>query len=156
MKDHEPVTETEAGPPLSRGGRALRSAAVGVVLVLLLVGTFWGDDDMFPVGPFRMYSIANELDGRVATVTFEGVTRSGSTVDLGAESFGLRPAEVEGQLPRLLEDPAALGRLILAYEQLHPDAAEIVELRLIEEASLLEDGRPIATERRVLTSWIQQ
>lgn len=134
-------------------GRIVRLSAVALVLVLLLIGTFWGDDDMFPVGPFRMYSVTNELDGTVATVTFDAITADGERVELGAEAFGLRRAEVEGHLARLVDHPSSLQGLVAAYERLHEDGASIAELRLVEEASRLEDGRPVSTERRVLASW---
>lgn len=133
--------------------RRLRLAAVWIGFALLLAGTFWGDDDHFPFGPFRMYSVANDLDGEVSTVTFVATMETGRRVEVRPDAFGLRPAEVEGQLARLLDDPSALGRLLSSYEHLNPDAARISQLDLVEETSVLEDGRPISNKSRVLASW---
>ena len=138
---------------LTAAGRRARLAAVAVAVALLLAGTFWGDDDHFPFGPFRMYSVANELDGEVATVTFVATTSRHDRIEIGPEEFGLRPAEIEGQLPRLLQEPRALEGLVQAYEHLNTDPEDILVLRLVEEISILENGRPVATERKVLASW---
>lgn len=138
---------------MSPTGRALRLMGVIVVVAALVAGTFWGADDHFPVGPFRMYSVTNKVDGEIATVTFSATTSRGERLALRPESFGLRPAEVEGQLDRLLSDPRGLGGLIQAYERLHEGAEAIAELRLVEEAHRLEEGRPVSTERRVLAQW---
>ena len=134
-------------------GRAARLAATYAVLVALFAGTFWGDDDHFPVGPFRMYSISNKVDGEIATVSFVATTGSGRTVEVRPERFGLRPAEIEGQLPRLVENPESLEGLVDSYERLNEDGEDIVVLRLIHEVHLLENGRPVDMERRVLASW---
>ena len=138
---------------LRPGGRAVRLAATYAVVVALVAGTFWGDDDHFPVGPFRMYSISNKVDGEIATVSFVATTGSGRTVEVRPERFGLRPAEIEGQLPRLVENPESLEGLVDSYERLNEDGEDIVVLRLIHEVHLLENGRPVDMERRVLASW---
>ena len=131
----------------------MRLTAVSIGIVLLLAGTVWGDDDHFPFGPFRMYSIANELDGEVSTVTFVATTATRERLEIAPDAFGLRPAEIEGQLPRLIEDPEALGRLIDTYARLNDGAEDIIVLRLVEETSVLEDGRPVRSESSVLVSW---
>ena len=133
--------------------RAVRLAATFVVLVALLAGSLWGDDDHFPLGPFRMYSMSNKVDGEIATVTFVATTGSGRTLEIKPERFGLRPAEIEGHLPRLVEDPGALEGLVDSYRRLNDDGDDIVVLRLIHEVHLLENGRPVDMERRVLASW---
>ncbi len=127
--------------------------ATAVVLAAVLAGTFWGHDDHFPVGPFRMYSVSNQVDGSIATVTFVGVTRSGEPMEMRPELFGLRPAEVEGQLPRLVGDPEVLAGLVDAYERLQEETEPLRVLRLVEEAHLLENGRPVSTERTTLAEW---
>ena len=124
-----------------------------MVLAALLAGTFWGDDDHFPLGPFRMYSISNKVDGEIATVSFLATTTSGRTLEVRPERFGLRPAEIEGHLPRLVENPEVLEGLVDAYERLNQDAEDIVVLRLIHEVRVLENGRPLDMEQRVLASW---
>ena len=138
---------------LSAWERRLRLGAVWVGLLLLVGGTFFGQDDHFPFGPFRMYSVANELDGEVSTLTFVAVTGRGLPREIRPDDFGLRPAEVEGQLERLLEDPSALGRLAATYAQLNGESRPITELRVVEETSVLENGRPVSSHSRVLVTW---
>ena len=138
---------------LGSRGRIVRLVVTFAVLVALVVGTFWGDDDHFPVGPFRMYSVSNKVDGEIATVSFLATTETGDTVEVRPERFGLRPAEIEGHLPHLVENPQSLAGLVDAYERLNEDADDIDVLRLIQEVHVLEDGRPVDTERRVLASW---
>lgn len=126
---------------------------MALVLAATLAGTFWGEDDHFPVGPFRMYSISNKLDGEIAVITFVATTLDGERIELRPERFGLRPAEVEGRLDLLLADPDLMAGLVDAYERLDDDAPRLASLSLLEEAHQLEDGRPVSTDRRVLASW---
>ena len=66
---------------LTSRGRMVRVAVAAVGLALLLAGTLWGQDDDFPVGPFRMYATAARPTGNVRT----------------AELWGVRPDEVRGK-----------------------------------------------------------
>ena len=67
---HEAVTSTDPTPTeaieaVSRAGWAARWAVTVIALALLLAGTFVGQDDDFPFGPFRMYSTTAQLNGPV-------------------------------------------------------------------------------------------
>lgn len=130
----------------------MRLFGVLFALVALLAGTLWGEDDHFPFGPFRMYSIANDPDGEIRVVTFSATTESGRRIELRPEVFGLRPAEVEGQMEHLVEEPNALAGLVVAYERLGR-GPDLESLRLVEEAHRLENGTPVDVERRVLVTW---
>ncbi len=126
-----------AGQVTTTGRRVRFGVAVGVCAALL-AGTLWGQDDEFPVGPFRMYSTRQRLDGQVSWHEVRVVTSDGREVMLGTTRLGLRRAEVEGQLPRLLDQPELLCLLA--------DAADvdfdIVEVRLVKSSRPLQDGRP--------------
>lgn len=122
-------------------GRRLRLAATAVVGVLLLGGTFVGDDGWFPVGPFRMYATAARTTGRVAVPELAGVTVDGDTVEVRAGELGLRRAELEGRLPRLRSEPELLAELAALYHRRWPDAPELVELRLDMHARRVVDRR---------------
>ena len=71
-------------PMLSPLGRRLRGGATAAVLVLTLLGTAYGDDDHFPVGPFRMFSTKTSRDGAVKVSLIRGVTVDGAEVRLDA------------------------------------------------------------------------
>ena len=113
-----------------------------IVVLGLFAGTFWGDDDNFPFGPFRMFSTTNQLDGHVDSAEVWGVTAAGEEILLQWEWIGLRRAEIEGQMPRFAEDPDALRHVAEAYERFNPDGEELVAIKLRERVQMLEGGRP--------------
>lgn len=126
---------------LSSAGRRVRLAATAVVLALLLGGTLWGSDSDFPFGPFRMYSTRADPDRPVVSTSVVGVTADGEQVRLSGGEVGLRRAEFEGQLPRLVEEPELLGLLAGSYADRHPDADPLVAVRVVQRRHALEDGR---------------
>jgi hypothetical protein len=140
---------------LSAAQRRRRSIAMVVVIGSLVVGTFLAQDDHFPFGPFRMYSIRNRLDGRIKGGRVEITTAAGRQVQLpiNPENFGLRRAEVEGQIDRFIARPELLGALAEAYETFNPDD-EVVQLRLYHQIFQLERGRPTdPVEEATIATW---
>ncbi|HEX2298527.1 MAG TPA: hypothetical protein VHH34_08430 [Pseudonocardiaceae bacterium] len=137
--------DPETGGPgvltLSRTGRRVRLAATGVVLVLLLAGTVWGNDSELPFGPFRMYSTRADPDAPVVSTRVVGVTADGDEVRLSGGEVGLRRAEFEGQLPRLVDQPELLALLADSYAEQHPGAEALVEVRVVQRRHELDDGR---------------
>jgi hypothetical protein len=129
------------------------AAALGVVL-LLLIGTFWGDDDNFPFGPFRMYSTKQELDGEVRATEIVGLTQDGRWVPLPFSNFGLRRADVEGQLGMLAQPPEdVLADMWVAYNRFRRGDETIVALRLLERTTDVEDGRPAGETVEIIATW---
>ncbi|HYX97760.1 MAG TPA: hypothetical protein VE823_22095 [Geodermatophilus sp.] len=138
-----PVPDT--GEPgvltLSPTGRRVRLAATAVVLALLLGGTLWGNDSDFPFGPFRMYSTRADPDRPVVSTSVVGVTADGDEVRLSGGEVGLRRAEFEGQLSRLVEEPQLLSLLAESYADRHPDAEPLVAVRVVQRRHELDGGR---------------
>jgi hypothetical protein len=120
----------------------MRGVALVAIAAGLTIGTFWGDDDNFPFGPFRMFSTTNKLDGHVDSAEVWAVTASGAEFQIEWNDIGLRRAEIEGQVPRFIEDPDALRYVADAYEHFNPDAPELVSVKLRESVQTLRDGRP--------------
>ncbi|HEX2058738.1 MAG TPA: hypothetical protein VHI71_10250 [Actinomycetota bacterium] len=138
---------------MTRGMQA-RLAAALVVALLLVVGTFWGDDDNFPFGPFRMYSTKQELDGEVRAMEIRGLREDGVWVALPFDDFGLRRADIEGQLGKLAQPPeSVLAAMAVAYERLGRGEEEIVALRLLERTIDVEDGMPAGDEVEIVATW---
>ncbi|MFN2588044.1 MAG: hypothetical protein ABR613_08000 [Actinomycetota bacterium] len=138
---------------MTRGMHARLAAAI-VVALLLLVGTFWGDDDNFPFGPFRMYSTKQELDGEVRATEIAGLTRTGTWVPLPFSDFGLRRADVEGQLGMLAQPPAeVLADMAVAYDRFDRGEEEIVALRLLERTIDVENGKPAGETVEIIATW---
>ncbi|WP_405114012.1 hypothetical protein OG559_08330 [Micromonospora sp. NBC_01405] len=116
---------------LTRSGRAVRLGATALGLAMLLAGTAWGSDDHFPFGPFRMYSTSDPPDAPAPDTRVEGVDRTGAVVDLDQDATGIRRAEIEGQQSRYVAEPDRLRQVADAYAERHPDAAGLVEVRIV-------------------------
>ena len=139
---------------LSSASRAARTAGFVVGLALLLAGTAFGQDDHFPFGPFRMYSTADDPDGRVLSTYLQAVDAEGAVIErVGERDIGLRRAEYEGQLSRVVDEPAVLGELAEVFAQRHPDRPRWVELSVVQTAYELVDGRPSRERTEVLATW---
>jgi hypothetical protein len=139
---------------LTAGGRRVRVAGFALGLGLLVTGTVAGQDDHFPFGPFRMYSTADDPDGRVLSTYLQAVDAEGAVVDrVGEAHIGLRRAEYEGQLSRVVESPEVLAELAEVFATRHPDRPEWVELSVVQTAYELVDGVPQGETAEVLATW---
>lgn len=121
---------------------------------LLLGGTFVGQDDDFPFGPFRMYSTRDDPDGAVVSTRVEAVDTGGTLRVVDERSTGLKRAEVEGQVDRFRADPGLLEALSRAHDRLRPDEPAYAEVRVVEQSYRLQDSRPTGqTTERVVARW---
>jgi len=137
---------------LSTTSKKVRMSAVGAAAAALLVGTFLGDDDHFPFGPFRMYSVANRLDGTIRALKVEATTVSGDEIGVTFDDIGLRRAEVEGQL-RFMSPGELVPYLHAAFEKRRTHGPRLAELRLIEASTKLDRGRIAAYSEKTLATW---
>jgi hypothetical protein len=141
---------------LSTAGRGVRTAVTAVLAVLLLAGTFVGDDDDFPFGPFTMYAGRHDPDAQVVSTRVEAVDAAGRVLVVDERSTGMKRAEVEGQVSRLRADPALLGALSRAHDALRPGEPPYAEVRVVEQAFLLRDSRPTGEAvERVVARWVR-
>lgn len=139
---------------LSDTGRQVRGAVTLLVAVLLLAGTFVGQDDDFPFGPFRMYATRDDPDGPVVSTRVEAIDTGGTLRVVDERSTGLKRAEVEGQVRRFVADPALLALLSQAHDRLRPTEASYAEVRVVELSYQLSDSRPTgARSERVVARW---
>lgn len=139
---------------LSSRGRKARVAVTVVGVVLLLVGTFWGLDDDFPFGPFRMYSTAPGPNADAPDTRVEGVDSTGRTVVLTEANSGLRRAEIEGQQRQYVEDPGRLRQVATAYAEKSPGAPPLRTVRIVIRWEGIEHSRPTGTSRdEVIATW---
>lgn len=139
---------------LSAAGRRGRLAVTVLLAALTLAGTFVGQDDDFPFGPFRMYSTRDDPDGVVVSTRVEAVAPDGRVLVVDERSTGLRRAEVEGQVQRFRADPELLGALSRAHDRLRPDEPPYAEVRVVERRYVLRDSRPTGEQHeRLVTSW---
>ena len=139
---------------LSTRGRTIRVAVTMAGVVLLLLGTFWGQDDDFPFGPFRMYSTAPDPNADAPDTRVEGVDTAGRTVVLTEANSGLRRAEIEGQQQTYIDDPARLRQIATAYAEKSPGAAPLRTVRIVIRWEGIEDSRPTGTSRdEIIATW---
>ena len=139
---------------LTDAGRRARLAATGAVAALLLLGTFVGDDDAFPFGPFRMYATRDAPDGLVVSTRVEAVDSTGRVLVVPDTATGLRRAEIEGQVARFRRDPALLAAISRAHDRLHPQEPSYDEVRVVERRYRLRDSRPTGEEtEQVVAAW---
>lgn len=103
-----------------------------------------------------MYAGTARADAPVPTMQFEAVTEYGHTLDLRAVAFGLRPAEVEGRLDRVKQDPRLLEEMVGSYQRIHPAAPLLVELRVLIGSYHLKDGRPVDYVEEPLAEWMRK
>jgi hypothetical protein len=142
--------------PLPGAGRAWRLAAVLGVLGLLVYGSAWGGDDLFPFGPMSQYSFRIDPDGEVRALWVEADLADGShrRLDISnAGDIGVARAELEGQLDRIIADPQRLATLAEAWVRLHPDRPELRRIIVGQDVVELSDGREAGRRTDVFTAW---
>lgn len=142
--------------PLSRSGRIWRLAAAVAALGLLVYGSAWGDDDLWPFGPMSQYSFRIDPDGEIRALWVEADLADGShrRLDISnADDVGVARAELEGQLDRIIADPARLATLAEAWKELHPDRPELRRIIVGQDVVELTDGREAGQRTDVFTSW---
>jgi hypothetical protein len=140
---------------LTRRQLAWRFAAAAVGVVLVAHGSIWGDDQQWPFAPMSQFAFAVSPEGDIKSNYVEADTTAGTTVrvPLDAAGVGLGRAEVEGQLGRFVTDPALLGSIAEAAANLHPEWPHYVRLRLLQQVTLLDDGKVGATYIRQLAAY---
>lgn len=129
-------------------------AVTALGALLLLLGTFWGQDDDFPFGPFRMYATAPDPNADAPDTRVEGVDTTGRTIVLTEANSGLRRAEIEGQQGAYVDDPGRLSQVAAAYAERSPGAAPLRTVRIVIRWEGIEHSRPTGTSRdETIATW---
>jgi hypothetical protein len=123
-------------------GRRVRVAVTLVLAAAVFYGTLWGDDDDFPVGPFRMYSTSRELNEPVGDTQMYAVNADGEEFQFTESLSGMRRAELEGQLDKFEADPDRLAYLAESYHDRYPQNPPIDRIRIVIEWIEIHDGVP--------------
>ena len=125
---------------LSPRARMVRLVVASAILALTLVGTVVSSDEAFPFGPPRMYATRADPDAPVSSTRVVGLTEDGTEVPLSGGEVGLRRAEFEGQVPRLVDNPELLGLLATTFAANHPQAPPLRAVAIIVRRYELDDG----------------
>jgi hypothetical protein len=141
---------------LTLSGRWIRVVFTAAAAVLLVWGTFWGGDDDFPFGPFRMYASAPDPNAAAKDSRVEGVDVSGRVVPLTETNSGIRRAEIEGQETAYVADPSRLREVADAYAVRNPAAPALREVRLVIRWHGVKHSRPTGTwTDQVVADWVK-
>lgn len=140
---------------LGRGALAWRVGLLAVGVVVVTRGTLVGREEDWPVGPMGQYAFRVPDDSEVHSPGVEADTADGRTVmvPLSASGVGVRRAEIEAQGAMIRRDPSRLQAVAVQAAARHPRWSRYLRLRLIDDVTVLRDGRVAGTERRVLASW---
>jgi hypothetical protein len=140
---------------LSRPQLAWRVLAAAAGVLLVAHGSFLGNDRQWPFAPMSQFAFAVSPQGNIVSTYVEADTTAGTTVrvPLNAAGVGLGRAEVEGQLPRFIHDPALLGAIAQAWANLHPQRPQYVRMRLLQKVTLLSNGVTTTSYVKLLASY---
>jgi hypothetical protein len=135
-------------------GRRARSITTAVVFGLLLLGTWRGNDDHFPFGPFRMYASTQSLDAPTSWLLLEADTADGDHIALDESDSGLRRAELEGQIGQISAEPSRLAAVAATYARRHAGASPLIAVELVRRSQPMHGGQPVGeTSDELVARW---
>jgi hypothetical protein len=145
----------QPGGQLSRRGRAVRAVVAVAFIGLAAYGSLRGHDAMFPFGPMSQYDQYVPPDGTVGSITVWADTTAGThiQVPLDAGGIGVKRADIEAQLPKILADPSLLRTLSTAQRRLHPNQPQYVRLFVVDTVTQLHNREPVGKTSRTLLTW---
>lgn len=141
---------------LSTPGRLWRTLAAATVIGTLLYTTSCGTDDDFPLGPMTQFAFSVKDDGgEIHSHWLEADTAAGTHVKLPMDAVGagMKRAEIEGQMTRIVRDPSLLQGIADAQRRLHPDRPALTRIYLVHQVKTLRDGKVVATSVRNRAVW---
>lgn len=140
---------------LSRTSVAWRALFTALLVGLAVNGSVRGNDIAWPFAPMSQFAFGVDLDGQIRSTYIDADTTAGTTVrvPLSASGVGLGRAEVEGQLPRIVAEPALLQAIAVAAARRHPSWPRYTRLRVAQEISQLRDGKVVSTRTEQLADW---
>jgi hypothetical protein len=140
---------------LSRVGLVWRCAALALGVGLAVHGTAVGDDDQWPFAPMAQFAFRTDPDGDIKSTFVEARTTDGELVrvPLNANGTGIARAEIEGQLPRIVADPALLQDVAVAWRRLHPGEPQYTHLWLKQTVYPLRGGAAQPSHVDTLAEW---
>jgi hypothetical protein len=128
-----------------------------VLVALFLGGTFKGNDNWWPFGPWRMFATSTSPSGSVVALKIEvqeGSDPKWEPANLVPSSVGLNRAEIEGRVPQMTADPKILGTLITSHTKLRPNEPRWHAIRVVRSEVLLAHGAPTGQTRdTTIVTW---
>jgi hypothetical protein len=144
------------GARLSAPGRLWRSFAAAAVIGTLLYTSSCGTDDDFPLGPMTQFAFSVKNDGgEIHAHWLEADTAAGAHIRLPMDAVGagMKRAEIEGQMTRIVRNPSLLQGIADAQRRLHPGRPAPTRIYLVHQVRTLRHGRVVSTTVRNRAVW---
>ena len=148
-------TEPAGNGRLGRAGFAWRAVALLLGVTLAAWGTLVSNDDSWPFAPMSQFAFRTDPQGVIESTWIEAETTDGHRVKVPLDSrgVGIGRAEIEGQLPRIVEDPSLLQAVADAWARRHPDRPRYTRLWLHQTIYPLRGGAAGAPRLETLATW---
>ena len=140
---------------LSRASLAWRGVLLVLGTLLVIRGTVIGNDVDWPFGPMSQFAFRVGHNDAIHSTFLQARTTTGEVivVPLTAHNIGIARAEIEGQQPAIIRQPALLGDLAGSYHRLHPAEPALQQLWLRDRVTVLHDGRADGEHVTTLVGW---
>ena len=141
---------------LSAGARLWRSLAGAAFVAALLSASAFGSNDDFPIGPMTQFAFSVKNDGgTIGSFWLEADTAEGRHVELSRDAVGtgMKRAEIEGQMDRIVHDPSLLQGIAEGQHRLHPGDPRLTRIYVVEEIKKLAHGEVVSTRRVNRVVW---
>lgn len=139
--------------PRARLWRSLSGAAV---VGALLYSSAYGSNDAFPLGPMTQFAFSVQDDGgAINSFWLEADTADGRHVKLSMDAVGtgMKRAEIEGQMSRIVRDPSLLQGIADGRHRLHPGKPRLTRVYVVQEIKKLDGGKVVSTTERNRVVW---
>lgn len=145
-------------PPVRLGTRARlwRSLTAAAVIGTLLSTSAYGADDDFPFGPMTQFAFSvNNDGGEIHSHWLEADTAAGAHVRLSMDAVGpgMKRAEIEGQMDRLVRDPSLLQGIAGGQRRLHPSEPRLTRIYIVKQVQTLKHGKVVSATRTNRVVW---
>ncbi|MFA1544091.1 hypothetical protein [Actinomadura monticuli] len=145
-------------PPLRLGPRARlwRSFAGAAAVGALCYTSAYGSNDDFPLGPMTQFAFSVKDDGgAISSYWLEADTAAGTHVALSFDAVGtgMKRAEIEGQMPRIVRDPSLLQGIADGQRRLHPSEPRLTRIYVVQEIKKLKHGKVVSTFKQNRVVW---
>ncbi|GLW67027.1 hypothetical protein Arub01_52700 [Actinomadura rubrobrunea] len=136
--------------------RLWRTIAAAAVIGTLCYTSLRGTDDDFPLGPMTQFAFSVKDDGgEIHAHWLEADTAAGTHVRLPMDAVGtgMKRAEIEGQMTRIVRDPSLLQGIADAQRRLHPERPALTRIYLVHQVKRLRNGKIVSTTVRNRAVW---
>ena len=140
---------------INRMSYAWRIAATVLGIGLLLNGSLRMSDDAWPFGPLSQYAFSPSGDSTIVITRVEGLLADGRRIDLPlrVETAGISRAEIEARIPQITADPSLLRSVADGWTTRHTAEPALLRVWLVQDQTLLIDGRVGRTRLVELAAW---